>query len=283
MSFLKRLFKTLLVILILAVFALAIWQNRAWIMENGQPLVVKIKNWAQKGTWNERGTFPATKETDSEHTNPAVEPIGQVVTASQAAAPNPAVETNTEESPAVAAAEEPSENEPTTSTAETDHPPAETDASTAAISDETTDSTHAHTSETEDHHDNQTTAQDQATTTVETDLIGQVRQQVWQGELNEARKTLLQAIADEPENPAYLWELMQLERYAQHFHQAARLQWRLQLLALKTEQEQQLAAMRQWLQQLDEQQTRLRSRIEQMEQELARTREELAQPLEIEP
>lgn len=285
MNLIKRLFKALLVILILGVFALAIWQNRAWIQEHGQPLVAKLQQWASKGTWNE-----TTEDT-------AVAQTGQstktgVLVADAAHEPETAAATAGTDLPAreeTMISQQPVADQPSTGHHTEAQEPAETEAETAEtplptfVTDTRPEplpaaSGEIHTSETP-----VSEMMDEPAATPAMERISQVRKWVWEGRLDKARDALQQAIEQEPENPAYLWELMQLERYSQHFHRAAQLQWRLQLLAMQTRQEQQLAQMKAWQAQVGEQQARLNARIQQLEDELQRTRDALAQPLEKQP
>ncbi len=282
MNLIKRLFKALLVILILAVFALAIWQNRAWIQAHGQPILAKLQHWASQGTWNENEETPKTTH------SPPIDEHAQAASEVSAA-------------PMPESAEMPHEGtEPEETTP--DHELAETE--TPATHEMLPTQQH----ESEPVADNSAVSQpalaleeqpgesiaeegdslavepgDEANASPVMEQISQVRQWVWEGRLDKARDTLQQAIEQDPENPAYLWELMQLERYSQHFHQAAQLQWRLQLLAMKAQQEQQLEQMKQWQAKVGEQQARLHARIRQLEDELERTRHALAQPLENQP
>ncbi len=299
MNLIKRLFKALVILVILAVFALAIWQNRAWLYEHGQPAWEKLQAWASKGTWNHgRPTEPASTTATASHTgepasqgnpepaekpaaavppnrpekqdNGLPEPKQQAPISMETATVTTTVHNEGVDKPPLAP-DEP-ENEPATGLAT--NTPAPVAASTGAAPPETDNLANLPQGAAED----ETSAQQKTTR-----LIARVRQQVWEGQLDEARKQLQQAVEQEPENPVYLWELMQLEQYSQHFHQAARLQWRLQLLAMKAQQEQQLQQLKAWRNQMGQAQAHLNSRIQQLEKELESTRKALSKPLEEQP
>lgn len=314
MNTFKNIVKAFFFLIILSVFGLAGWQNRAWLQENSLVVWSAGKAWAEKGTWGKHED--KAKQNVSEQSVVDAENVAQTV---DPAAPEPSNQQATHSQlKAEPINTKHSEVSSPTYLLSSEDPkpvkkryPEQADQSWQTLTQNTSSKKPAklkiqnevkktnETKNTPNKLAKQTTQPSAKPQTVPTTakplyenfqaikpnkltlLIQSVRKQVWKGEAKEALTSLSQAANENPGNLQILSELGMLLQYMGRHQEADQTQEKIKLLHLQQRQKAQLQSLNLMIDRVETERMRMQQIKKKLEKEASATESQLEKPLDI--